>query len=237
MLERFRLSEAAGRCPHEVSGGQQQRCSIARALIGSPKLLLLDEPARGLDAPLRSELYAALRQVRNEFGTPILLVTHSLDECFELADQMLVLHGGKVVQTGPPGKVHNQPASAEVARLFGPCNLLAAEIRALDPAKNTSRVRFGSYDLNGPYFPGRLLGDRVQLCIRPEELTAYPKNMARNGANQIPGQLVRASELPHAVRLEFSDGILVDVPRDGFDALKHNKDWVIEFPSYSLRIL
>ena len=236
MLERFRLSDAAGRMPYEVSGGQQQRCSIARALIGSPKLLLLDEPARGLDAPLRADLYAVLRQVRNDFGTPILLVTHSLEECFEMGDQMLVLHGGKVVQSGPPGKVHNQPASAEVARLFGPCNLLPAEIRALDPAKNTSRVRIGDHELNGPYFPGRLLGDRVQLCVRPEELSAYPRG-SKNGGNQVPAQLVRALELPHAVRLEFSGGILVDLPRAGFDAVKHNKDWVIEFPQQSLRIL
>src|SRR5437870_13128494 len=74
MLERFQLSEVSGRRPHEVSGGEQQRCSIARALIGGPKLLLLDEPARGLDAPLRSALYAVLRQVRVEFHLPILLV-------------------------------------------------------------------------------------------------------------------------------------------------------------------
>src|ERR1700691_2806038 len=102
MLDRFRLGEAAGRRPHEVSGGQRQRCSIARALIVAPKLLLLDEPATGLDAPLRAEFYEVLRQVREDFKTPMLLVTHDLDECFELGEDMVILREGKIVQSGAP---------------------------------------------------------------------------------------------------------------------------------------
>src|SRR5271163_2343259 len=117
MLERFRLTEAAGRRPHELSGGQRQRCSIARALIGGPKLLLLDEPAQGLDAPLRAEFYETLRRVRADFQTPVLLVTHDLDECFELGDEMIVLREGKIVQTGAPREILDRPASLDVARL------------------------------------------------------------------------------------------------------------------------
>src|SRR3984893_4842721 len=114
MLNRFRLTEAAGRRPHEVSGGQRQRCSIARALIGAPKLLLFDEPATGLDAPLRTEFYQVLRQVQEEFKTPMLLVTHSLDECFELGEEMLVMRDGKIVQSGTPREILDKPANLEV---------------------------------------------------------------------------------------------------------------------------
>ncbi len=128
MLDRFHLADAAGRRPHEVSGGEKQRCSIARALTGAPKLLLLDEPARGLDAPLRAELYALLRQVRRDFATPILLVTHDLNECFELGEEMLVLREGRLVQSGRPQAIAERPASFEVARLLGIFNLLPAEI-------------------------------------------------------------------------------------------------------------
>ena len=149
MLERFRIADAAGRKPHEVSGGQRQRCSIARALIGAPRLLLLDEPAQGLDAPLRAEFYDTLRQVRADFKTPVLLVTHDLDECFELGEEMIVLHEGRIVQSGAPAEILDRPASVEVARLLGAFNLLPGQIRALDPGRSTSRVQIGDCEFDG----------------------------------------------------------------------------------------
>lgn len=237
MLERFRLKDVAGRRPHEVSGGEQQRCSIARALIGSPKLLLLDEPARGLDAPLREELYAVLRQVRSDFDLPVLLVTHDLDECFALGDEMLVLRGGRIVQSGPPRQVLDQPASVEVARLLGIANLFQVEIAALDPGRNTSLLRLREFELHGPYFPGRLRGDRVWLCTRAEQLHAVPHDGSPPGPNQVPARLAQASERAQAIRLEFADGICVDVSREQYDRQKDNKDWLVEFPPQALRVL
>jgi molybdate transport system ATP-binding protein len=237
MLERFRLTDAAGRRPHELSGGEQQRCSIARALIREPRLLLLDEPARGLDAPLRAELYAMLRQVRAEFDIPILLVTHDLDECFELADSMMVVWRGKVVQAGRPRKVLDQPAGVEVARLLGIANLFPAEIAALDPGRNTSRLRLEEFELTGPYFPGHLRGDRVWLCVRAEDLRLAACDGKRPEPNQVPARLLRAAERPQGVRLEFSGGISVEVSRDEYDRRKDNKEWLVEFPPQALRVV
>jgi molybdate transport system ATP-binding protein len=236
MLERFHLSDVGGRRPHELSGGQKQRCSIARALIGAPKLLLLDEPARGLDAPLRAELYVVLRQVRAEFGTPVLLVTHDLNECFELGDEMLVVRDGRLVQTGTPRKVLEQPANVEVARLLGSFNVLPAEILALDPARNLRRIRIGEFDLAGPYFPGRLLGDRIWLCVRPSLLAALARN-GRPGPNQIPAQLIRVADGPQTVRLEFSGGISVEMSQDEYQRQRQNREWLIEFPPQALQAL
>lgn len=236
MLERFHLTDAAGRRPHEVSGGQKQRCSIARALIGSPKLLLLDEPARGLDAPLRAELYGLLRQVRAEFQIPTVLVTHDLEECFELGDEMLILRDGRLVQSGSPRSIAERPANVEVARLLGIFNLLEAEILELNPQRNLSRLRAGDFDLTGPYFPGRFRGDRVWLCVRPDQLTAGARD-GTPGPNHVPAQLVRTVEMPQSVRLEFSGGILVELPRSEFDKQKDNKHWVVGFPQQSLKVL
>jgi ABC-type sulfate/molybdate transport systems ATPase subunit len=236
MIERFRLTEAAGRRPHELSGGQRQRCSIARALIGGPKLLLLDEPAQGLDAPLRGEFYETLRQVRADFQTPALLVTHDLDECFELGEEMIVLREGRIVQSGAPREILDGPASLDVARLLGAFNLLAGEIRTLDPGRNSSRVRIGEFEIDGPYFPGRLKGDHVTICVRPEQLTALARN-GRPGPNQIPATLDRAVEKPQYVRLEFPGGIAVDLPRAEYERQRETREWVIQFPAASLRAL
>ena len=236
VLERFHLEDVSGRRPHEVSGGQKQRCSIARALVGAPRLLLLDEPTHGLDVPLRAEFYEVLRQVREEFRIPVLLVTHDLEECLELGDEMLVVRGGKLVQSGAPGKILDQPANVEVARLLGIYNLLEAHITALDPANRTSRVRFQEFDLQGPYFPGHLRGDRVWLCVRPEQLGVAARE-GKPGANQVPAQLLRVAEKPHAMRLGFAGGLEVEVSRAEFEKQKHNRDWVVEFPPQTLRVL
>jgi len=236
MLDRFHLADAAGRRPHEVSGGQRQRCSIARALIGAPRLLLLDEPAQGLDAPLRAEFYEVLRSVRADFKTPVLLVSHDLDECFELGEEMLILSAGRIVQSGTPAQILEQPATLDVARLLGRFNLLAGEIRALDPGRNISRVQVGAFELEGPYFPGRLKGDQVTVCVRPDQLRAVARN-GKPGPNQIPAGLTRAVERSQSMRLEFEGGITVDLSRGEYERQRDNQQWVIEFPAGRLRVL
>ena len=236
MLDRFRLTDVAGRRPHELSGGQKQRCSIARALIGGPAVLLLDEPARGLDAPLRAELYDVIRQVRAEFSTPVLLVTHSLEEAFELAGEMIVLDNGAIAQAGSPAAVCDQPATLEVARLLGIFNILPMEIRMLDPSRNASVLRYGESDIAGAYYPGHLIGDRVHVCIAPRALRAAPRN-GRPAPNQVPVQLARAVERAGSVRLDFESGVAAEIPREQFERVRHVREWVVEFPASSLRIV
>lgn len=236
MLDRFHLSEVSGRRPYEVSGGQKQRCSIARALIGSPRVLLLDEPARGLDAPLRSELYSILREVRADFKIPIMLVTHDLEEAFQLGDDMLVLREGRLVQSGPPREVIEQPGSVEVARLLGLYNLLAVEIRALDPGRNSSRLRFGDFEIAGQYIRGHLIGDHVWVCVRPDQLRALPRN-GRPAQNQVPAALHHVVQKPNGVRLEFENDLAVEMPRLDYEKHERAKEWVVQFPSDALRVV
>jgi molybdate transport system ATP-binding protein len=251
MIERFRLSDVAGLRPHEVSGGQKQRCSIARALIGEPRILLLDEPSQGLDATLRGELYAVLRQVRSEFKTPILLVTHDLEESFELGDELFIIQQGRIVQHGSPKEVLSKPATAQVADLLGHKNVLAAEILGLDPGRNSSRLKIDDFEMLTTYLPGHLIGDHISVFARPEDLKAWPQMQLRIlkaagtssrrglgderlGPNQIPAVLERIVPLPNSVRLEFTGGLTVtqSTPPD-----LAARDWIVEFPPESIRAI
>jgi molybdate transport system ATP-binding protein len=118
-LRRLGLSELAGRRPAELSGGQAQRVALARALAGDPAMLLLDEPLSALDARTRLDVQAELRQHLSDFAGPSLLVTHDPLEALVLADRLLVLEDGRIVQQDSPAQVARRPATEYVAKLVG----------------------------------------------------------------------------------------------------------------------
>jgi molybdate transport system ATP-binding protein len=118
-LDRLGLTDLADRKPAALSGGQAQRVALARALAGEPGLLLLDEPLSALDAGTRLDVQAELRMHLAAFSGPSLLVTHDALEALVLADRLIVLEDGLIVQQGTPAHVARQPATEYVAKLVG----------------------------------------------------------------------------------------------------------------------
>ncbi len=119
-LSHVGLGEAQqARRPAALSGGEQQRVAVARALAREPRLLLLDEPFSAVDQMNRQSLYRLLADLRREFRIPIVLVTHDLHEASMLADRLVVIDGGQVLQQGSPTHIHNAPRNARVADLVG----------------------------------------------------------------------------------------------------------------------
>jgi molybdate transport system permease protein len=121
-LERLGLAGLEGRYPDELSGGQQRRVALARALAVEPRVLLLDEPFAGLDAPVRDRLRRELRRLQREVGLSTVLVTHDPEEAALLADEIVVLDDGRVLQAGTHASVFRAPGSPQVAALLGIAN-------------------------------------------------------------------------------------------------------------------
>lgn len=112
-------AEYANRMPSELSGGEQQRIGIVRAIIGEPKILLMDEPFSALDAISRKQLQALTKDLHKEFGMTTIFVTHDTDEALKLGDRIAVLQEGEIVQVADSKAILAQPANDFVADLFG----------------------------------------------------------------------------------------------------------------------
>jgi len=202
LLDTFRIAHLAARYPRDLSGGEKQRAALARALAIEPRLLALDEPARGLDHELRMDLYRVLQDVRAQYQIPILLVTHDRDEAYRLGERMAVYRAGRIVQTGAAAEIFAAPKDPGVAQLLGYGNIFKGVIARLDPAAGTSLLRAGSLALTLDYLPGRLLGDRVEFCVPPHRVQLGP------GENQIEADVVGESPQLSNVRLTLrADGL------------------------------
>ena len=121
-LERMGLSEHRDSYPHMLSGGQQQRVALLRALAPEPQILLLDEPFSGLDVTRRAQVREDTLNFLKECGVAVLMVTHDPEEAMFMADHIVVMKDGKVVQAGTPVQTYFHPVDAYVAELFGPMN-------------------------------------------------------------------------------------------------------------------
>ena len=124
-LALVKLEALAERMPAQLSGGQQERVAVARALVVRPDLLLFDEPLSNLDARLRDEMRFEIRDLQRRIGITTVLVTHDIEEAFTMSDRMAVMQSGKIMQIGRASEIYRSPANRFVANFVGPVNELA----------------------------------------------------------------------------------------------------------------
>ncbi|NVK20318.1 MAG: ATP-binding cassette domain-containing protein [Methylocystaceae bacterium] len=157
LLETISLPQVGGKYPGQLSGGQQQRVAIARAIAVDPSVLLLDEPLSALDAKVRASLRIEIRHLQKKLGIPTLMVTHDQEEALELADKIICMNHGVVVQAGTPKELYQNPKTRFVADFMGTSNLIpTARIRDEMPVLLTARP-------DGP-------DDAYIASIRPEQI-------------------------------------------------------------------
>ncbi|MCB0224515.1 MAG: ABC transporter ATP-binding protein [Anaerolineae bacterium] len=157
------LPDLQKRMPHELSGGQQQRVALARALAPNPQLILLDEPFSNLDAGLRTQIRAEVRQILRKAHATVIFVTHDQEEALSLADEVAVMINGRIAQTDSPYKLYRRPINKEVATFLGNANFLPGQAAA-----GQVECELGRLPIAGLY------NGAVEVMLRPEDLLLTP---------------------------------------------------------------
>ncbi len=226
ILELVQLSGFERRKPRQLSGGQQQRIALARALVNSPRVLLLDEPLGALDLKLRKEMQLFIKALQHDLGITFIHVTHDQEEAMTMADSIAVMNAGHIEQLGSPDDLYERPATPFVARFLGVSNLLEGEaegdgiVRLSDgtivraPAASRRRgkvavgirpekIRLGAGEENslaGDVRERAYIGVSTQYIIDTAHgpITVYVQNTGSNAGAAQPGDQVTLSWSPEA---------------------------------------
>jgi iron(III) transport system ATP-binding protein len=199
LAELVGLSGALDKYPHEISGGQQQRVALARALAPRPELLLLDEPFSNLDVELRERLSLEVREIIKASGATAVLVTHDQQEAFAVADEIGILHEGRIQQWDSPYNLYHRPANRFVADFVGRGVFLPA--KAL-PA--------GKLEIELGVLQGESQGkDDLEVLLRPDDVVHDDTAPTRA---EVLHKAFRGAEILYTLRLESGRKVLALVP-------------------------
>jgi spermidine/putrescine transport system ATP-binding protein len=211
-LNMVRLSGFGPRRIWEMSGGQQQRVALARAIVNEPKVLLLDEPLAALDRKLRREMQIELQTLQRQLGITFVLVTHDQEEALSMSDRICIMRGGRIVQSGSPAALYDQPVSRYVADFVGKSNFIDGTLSAVSGPDGQVHTA------SGHRFAGRLsgplkLGSKVSLSIRPEQIGLA--HVPREGAEPVTviNRIFLGEHTEYLVRHDALGDLLVLVAR------------------------
>ncbi len=204
------------RYPGTLSGGEQQRIAIARALIMEPKVLLLDEPLSALDTQTAERLRQELKNVHSIMNTAIIHVTHSFEEAFLLGSRMAVMDKGEIVQVGTPNEVFRKPESEFAAEFLGVGNLFQGESRVDND--------IASIDVDGiNIVSATLKPGTVHVSIRPEDILVSTKQIVSSARNSFKGKIATIVDAGTIFRIAVDVGIdnpfIVAITKQSFDEM------------------
>lgn len=164
-LEKVNLQGLPNRRPAQLSGGQRQRVALARALAREPSVLLLDEPFSAVDRETRERLYLELARLKTQLSCPVIMVTHDLNEALLLADSMILISQGQMLQQGAPFEVLSRPRNEAVARQMGLRNIFDGYVVSQDSDRDITWLQFGEHLIASDYGKDRVIGSKVRWVI------------------------------------------------------------------------
>ncbi len=182
--------------PTQLSGGQQQRVALARAMALSPNLLLLDEPLSALDAKVRVKLRTEIRDLQRRLGVTTIMVTHDQEEALTMADRILVMDQGVLVQNGTPHEIYDTPATPFVASFIGSMNFISGATKDGD-----GQLRLGASRLVAAQAEKIPHGGQALVAIRPEDVRINPNGSA--GPNAFHASILDMEFKGASIRVRF----------------------------------
>jgi spermidine/putrescine transport system ATP-binding protein len=188
VLEMVQLTGMERRKPKQLSGGQQQRVAVARALVKTPDVLLLDEPLGALDLKLRKEMQLELKALQQQLGITFIYVTHDQEEALTMSDRIAVMSKGRVQQMGTPVEIYERPSNKFVADFIGESNFLEGKIKSISRNEAGVFVPALNTEIAGmPISEGLVNGEEVVVSIRPEKVRIAEKGSLNQ--NMISGRV------------------------------------------------
>ena len=208
LLAVVHLKGLEGRRPAELSGGQQHRVAVARALARRPDALLLDEPFSAVDRMTRLRLQRELAEMRRHLNMPTVLVTHDLEEAARLADRIAVMHRGRTLQVGAVGEVLTRPATATVARLVGIRNVFQGAVSPGLTPEGALFLEWNGHRLQTAVRGAARPGQTVSWCIPADGVIVHRRDRPSRGEHENPvsGRVVEAVRLGQTTELTLEVG-------------------------------
>lgn len=205
VVELLEIGALLDRDVARLSGGERQRIALARALLASPRLLLLDEPLANLDLPLKRRILPYLARVRDELGIPMLYVTHDRFETLSLAEEMVVLIGGRIVQAGPVDLVFSRPANLDVAGILTVETIQPGRVVGAVDALLT--VAVGDTLLSAIEPDEALDSNDVHVCIRADDVILLKgADQPSSARNHLPAVVAAISREGALMRVDLDCG-------------------------------
>src|SRR3989441_2709920 len=205
-LAMVKMTAYAGSKPAKISGGQQQRIALARALVNRPRLLLLDEPLSALDANLRRQMQGELKSLQREVGISFVFVTHDQDEAMVMSDRIALLRMGELEQVASPREIYSRPATAYTAQFIGHTNLLRGEVKG-----GIVRCHSLSWPVDLPDGP-------VLFSLRPENIRFAA---GASGSNAVHFRARLRTRIFHGatelLQAECADGLVLSLRTASYD--------------------
>jgi ABC-type Fe3+/spermidine/putrescine transport system ATPase subunit len=241
IIELLGLREMRNRKPAELSGGQQQRVALGRVLVTRPKLLLLDEPLGDLDRLLQLRMRVELRELQRELGITFIHVTHNQEEALSMADEMVVMEGGRIMQSGSPTEISQHPRNEFVAAFMGDNNILHGSVRQARDGQVLIDGDLGTYEAPNP--AGRTLDQGQQVTIAVRANAVRVASGSSNGdVNSLAARIHITEYLGDIVKVHMNAGersLLAKVPESRFGEVSglHGEPVVASWRAEDVQIL